>query len=117
MKVPCKLLSPPSGDQLASHSGVEKVLDGPRAERFYTWSRRWMEAEKDRSSKRSDQIAAVQAHLDRMRRLEEGGIIRDLAKRANTTFGNVSLPPGEFRTSLEFYRLEAESWLAKAKSE
>ena len=27
----------------------------------------------------------------------------------------LELPPGEFKTHVEFYCLEAESWLAKAK--
>src|SRR5262245_36236919 len=40
-------------------------------EKLYTWSRRWMEAEQALREEKATERAAVQAHLDRMKQLEE----------------------------------------------
>jgi len=70
----------------------------------YEWSKRWLEAELDLSVNKTDQVAAYAAHLDRMKLMEEK------AKKvvAATRVESVGWAP-------QFYRLEAETWLAKAK--
>jgi hypothetical protein len=80
---------------------------GLGAEDFYRWSRRWMEAERDLADKPEARVAAAQAHLDRMTKWE------DMVKRAQAQGG--FLAPYE-ATAAEFYRLEAEHWLAQAKA-
>jgi RNA polymerase sigma factor (sigma-70 family) len=75
-------------------------------DRVTTWSRRWMEAEHDVSSRRSDQIAARQAHWQRLKKWEE-----EFAPHIDKEVGSRA-----FRT-LKYYRLEAEYALAKAKAE
>ena len=74
-------------------------------DRATTWSRRWLEAELDISSKRSDQIAAREAHWQWLKKLEE-----DFAPHVDKEVGS-----REFNT-LKFYRLEAEYGLARAKA-
>jgi RNA polymerase sigma factor (sigma-70 family) len=74
-------------------------------DRATTWSRRWMEAELDVSSNRSDQIAAREAHWQRLRKLEE-----DFAPHMDKEVGSRAF------NALKFYRLEAEYGLAKAKA-
>src|SRR5438477_554864 len=72
-----------------------------------------------RSPKKADRVAAVRAHRDRMRALESGSIVKDLMKQKGVIRGqevrDYTLPEGDFRTFVEFYRHEAESWLAKAQ--
>jgi hypothetical protein len=74
-------------------------------DRATTWSRRWMEAELDVSGKRSDQIAAREAHWQRLKKLEEG-----FAPHVDKEVGSRAF------NALKFYRLEAEYGLAKAKA-
>jgi RNA polymerase sigma factor (sigma-70 family) len=75
-------------------------------DRITIWSRRWMEAELDVSSRRSDQIAAREAHWQRLKKWEE-----EFAPHVDKEVGSRA-----FRT-LKYYRLEAEYALAKAKAE
>jgi hypothetical protein len=75
-------------------------------DRVTTWSRRWMEAELDVSSRRSDQIAAREAHWQRLKKWEE-----EFAPHIDKEVGSRA-----FRT-LKYYRLEAEYSLAKAKAQ
>lgn len=77
-------------------------------EDLYRWSRRWLEAQLDTSDKKTDQVAAYSAHVERMKWLEKfiKGLFEVGAKDA-------------FRadvTATEFYRLEAENWLAQVKA-
>jgi hypothetical protein len=74
-------------------------------DRATTWSRRWMEAELDVSGKRSDQIAAREAHWQRLKKLEE-----DFAPHVDGAVGIHAF------NTLKFYRLEAEYGLARAKA-
>jgi hypothetical protein len=75
------------------------------AERVNRWSRRWLDAEKDYANKKDDQVAAVQAHLDRMKKLETQA--RLMHKAGMITAVDVA--------ACEFYRLEAEKMLDEAK--
>ncbi len=74
-------------------------------EKLYWWSRRWREAQHDLSDKKEDRIAAAQAHLERMRKLE--GWVKESRKKGFLTLVEVA--------AQEFYRLEAEQWLAREK--
>jgi hypothetical protein len=51
-------------------------LDRSRAELFYLWSRRWLEAQRDAGSgAQASEIAAIEGHLNRMRDLDKLRII------------------------------------------
>jgi hypothetical protein len=77
----------------------------PAVEFPYRWSRRWLEAEREMSDGKADQVAACKSHLERMREMER--IERELRRsRLN--------PVNEF-TAAEFYRVEAEIWLTQAQ--
>jgi hypothetical protein len=76
----------------------------PGGGEFYTWSRRWLEAELALSSKRADRISAYQAHLDRMTRGAD-----EVKKRAKAVGDEKST------WEIEYLRIEAELWLDKAK--
>jgi hypothetical protein len=73
---------------------------------LYRWSRRWLKAERRLSEKAAEQVAAMRAHYDRMRALEQ--IVRRLRDA------------GQFRvdevTAATYYRAEAEIWLREAKN-
>jgi hypothetical protein len=73
----------------------------------YQWSRRWMEAEGEASGTKDGRVAAVEAHLERMKKWEKG-------VEADRRVGGV-FSPGDLAAA-EFYRLEAEAWLAKEKA-
>ncbi len=77
----------------------------PFVELSYRWSRRWLEAELELSNRKDDQVAAYHAHFTRMRELERvtKGRYRN---RVN---------PVEEATAAEFYALEAEIWLTRAR--
>jgi hypothetical protein len=110
-KVPAALLK-------ARLEAAENVYKGARlllqidpksidAERMYCWSHRWLDAQRALGSKKVDSVAACEAHLARMKDLQEltkkmvqGGVVRPLD--VNTT---------------KFYVAEAEVWLAEAKAE
>ena len=73
----------------------------------YYWSRLVLESQNDLSDKRSDRIAALEAHRERMRRLEALVLkVRKLGFSYSTDVG-----------ATEYYRLEVESWLEKARAE
>ncbi len=71
-------------------------------EHLHRWSLRWMEAEQEASDKKADKIAAAESHLKRMTEHEK-------AWKGNSNLSGVE------RAALEFYRLEAEKLLKKAK--
>jgi hypothetical protein len=75
------------------------------AELLYRWSRRWLEAQQELATKKGDKVAAVEAHLTRMRWLEE--LLRRMHKSGVAATFDVA--------GAEFYRLEAERWVAQAK--
>ena len=74
-------------------------------EKFYLWSRRWMNAQREIAEKKEDRIAAVEAHLGRMKELE--GIMKELYETEQIAVDKV--------WKGEFYRLEAERSLLEAK--
>src|ERR1700682_126380 len=85
-----------------------EIPKGDSVESLYLWSVRWLNAERDMSKNPADRAAAVEAHLERMKKvaeitkkLVEDGVSKDL------TSLHVA--------AAEFYRVEAEIWLVKAK--
>ncbi len=81
------------------------LLPQANPEDAYTWSVRWLQSERDRSPKRADQIAALEAHLERMQNLEKAlePLSRDLLPRSAAL-------------GAEWYLREAELWLAQAQA-
>lgn len=80
------------------------ILDTEKPEEAYTWSVRWLKAQRDLSPKPEAHIAALEAHLKRMTEL----------KKAVETLSR-DLMPAIRVDEAEWYRLEAQLWLAKAK--
>ena len=76
-------------------------------EKLYRWSRRWLKAQHELATKKEDRVAAAEAHLTRMRSLEK--TLRQMLKSREVPAFEVA--------GAEFYRLEAERWVAKAKGE
>jgi hypothetical protein len=74
-------------------------------EGLYQWSRRWLEADRDLADTKEGRAAALQAHLDRMKKLEDQ--VRQWHKGKFT--GPLEV------TAAELFRLEAEHWLARDK--
>jgi hypothetical protein len=75
-------------------------------ENLCLWSRRWMDAQRDISDEKSNQLEAIDAHLNRVRDLEK--IARQWVQvNAITTFEC---------SAVEFHRLEAEHWLAQTRA-
>jgi hypothetical protein len=81
------------------------VLVG-KPEDVYTWSVRWLTAQRDLSSKPEERITALEAHLKRMTELQNR--IKSLNK-------DLLQPRAE--AEAEWYRLEAQLWLAKEKKQ
>jgi hypothetical protein len=75
----------------------------------YLWSKRWLRAENELSSRPDDQVAAYQAHLERMRELE--GIVTRM-QRARPGLARID----ELSTT-RYYRIEAEIWFQKSRQE
>ena len=71
----------------------------------YVWSHFVLQTQFDLSDKKPDQIAALEGHLDRMRKLEE------LLKKVRRLGFGQAIEVG----AVEYYRIEAEYWLAHAK--
>ncbi len=80
-----------------------------RVESFavYAWSRLLLDAKRDVSGRQADQIAAYEEHLDRMKKLET------LIKKVRRLGFGRSSDVG----ASEYFRIEAEYWLAEAKSQ
>jgi hypothetical protein len=77
------------------------------AEKIYSWSRRWMEAQRDLSPDRKKRVAAAEGHLARMQKLEK--LLNDFVKLG----GEESYRYEAFMAN--YFRLEAEKWLAQAR--
>ena len=73
----------------------------------YVWSRLVLDSGRDIAAKPAEQIAALEDHLERMRKLES------LIKKVRRLGFGRSYDVG----ASEYYRLEAELWLARAKSQ
>jgi hypothetical protein len=78
---------------------------GDVLEKLYRWSCRLLDAERDAAEDKKERQAAVENHYKRMRALEI---------RAKDWF-RLGLIPAIQVPQAEYYRLEAEAWLAKAK--
>ncbi|HEV3163699.1 MAG TPA: sigma-70 family RNA polymerase sigma factor, partial [Isosphaeraceae bacterium] len=75
-------------------------------DRVTAMSRLWLDAQREANPKPAEQIAAFQAHLDRMRQIEKKERAELEVGRGTTT--DVS--------EAEYYRREAELWLAQANA-
>ncbi len=80
-----------------------------RVESFdvYVWSRLLLDAKRGVSGRQADQIAAFEEHLDRMQKLE--ALIKKVRRLGFGRSSDVG--------ASEYYRIEAECWLAEAKSQ
>lgn len=74
------------------------------SEKVYRWSRRLLEASREAATDKADHVAACQAHLGRIKKLEA-----KIRKIRNLGFGN-SLDVVE----VEYFRKEGDLWLAEA---
>jgi multidrug efflux pump subunit AcrA (membrane-fusion protein) len=81
-------------------------LAGADAEQFYLWSRRWLEAQRDASGTKEERLAALEAHLQRMTDVQK--VAAQLAKAGQA--------PTWQGAAADFYRTEAELWLAQEKA-
>ena len=73
----------------------------------YYWSRLVLDSEQDLSDARADRVAALRAHLDRMKKLEI------LVKKVRRLGFGFSIDVG----ATEYYRVEAERWIEKANAD
>jgi hypothetical protein len=83
-----------------------RVMLAGRPEDIHTWSLCWLEAQQDQSSRHEDQVAALEAHFKRMTELRK--LVRELEEKEILT--------RKAEDEAEWYRLEAQAWLAKAKA-
>src|SRR5262249_38403673 len=74
-----------------------------KPEDVYNWSVRWLQAQRDLSSKHEDQVAALEAHLKRMTELQKQ--VEDM---------KLLMSPIQ-EDGAEWYRLEAKLWLKQTK--
>ena len=72
-------------------------------ETLHTWSRRILDAQTEAAPR--ERVAALEAHLARM---------RDLEKMAGERYKTGNASPADV-TATEYYRIEAETWLAQAR--
>jgi hypothetical protein len=75
-------------------------------ESLHAWSCRILETAQELRPDKADRLAALQAHVDRMREVERFAVT--LAKTGQGTQDQA--------TAAEYFRLEAELWLTKAKN-
>jgi hypothetical protein len=74
-----------------------------KPEDVYLWSARWLNVQRDLASKKEEQIAALVDHLRRMQELKQR--VENLAKAGMVLPTEVN--------AVEYYRVEAELWLAQ----
>ena len=72
----------------------------------YVWSRLVLDAQRDAGDQPADRIATLEAHLNRMQKLEM------LVKKVRRLGFGFSIDVG----ATEYYRLEAAYWVDRAKS-
>jgi hypothetical protein len=72
----------------------------------YSWSVRWLNAQRDMGSEKADQIAALEDHLKRMKALQQ--LVSGLSKTP------VVSPLDSL--AAEYYRAESEFWLAQERA-
>jgi hypothetical protein len=86
---------------------VNSPADSPgNVEYYHDWSVRWLQAERDLSRTKADQVTALEGHLKRMKSWKDRL--------------DFSVKEGEAATyeasAAEFFHLEAEDWLAAARA-
>jgi hypothetical protein len=79
---------------------------GARPEDVYSWSARWLNAQRDLSSKKEDHVSALGEHLQRMQQVV--GIARAFFKAGQGSPLGVA--------AAVYYLREAEFWLAQAQA-
>jgi hypothetical protein len=72
----------------------------------YYWSRLLLDARRAASAKAADRVAACEEHLDHMRKLE--ALVKKIRRLGFGRSSDVG--------ASEYWRIEAECWLAEAKS-
>jgi multidrug resistance efflux pump len=77
-----------------------------RPEDVATWSVRWLNAQREMSDKKEDYMAALEAHLKRMKELQQR--VAEMTKNGLASSLDIS--------AVEFHRTEAELWLAREKA-
>ncbi len=90
----------------ATPTGKGNPSTGPDYDQIYAWSLRWMQAAQDVSDKREDRISAVQAHVDRMRKLED--VVRAQREKQSASDADVA--------ATQYFRLQAEADLMKLQA-
>jgi hypothetical protein len=91
----------------AARQAYEAVSKQGDEEKTYVWSRRWMEAERDIAKNKAERVAALQAHFERMKKLEVLVLLMETRNAA---------PRPERLAPAQFYRAEADIWLAAEKA-
>jgi hypothetical protein len=114
------LATPPPPGVASPEEGVRRILNETTAEQLCVRSRRWMELERDQGRTEADRLAALRAHLDRLRDLEAGGLLRDWMKMFGIATRSADLSRAMFRTGafvarVQSHRQEAESRLARER--
>jgi hypothetical protein len=86
---------------------AQEYLEGKATvEQVHQWSQRWLNAQRELSSKKSDQLAAFQDHVSRMEQLEQA---------AKTRFDSRRGPLSDL-SAAEYHRIDAQLALSRAKS-
>jgi len=86
---------------------AQEFLEGKATvEQVHQWSVRWLNAQRDVSSKKPDQITALEGHIARMQQLE-----KDAKEKYEGRRGPVS-----DMFAAEYHRVDAELTLSKTKS-
>jgi hypothetical protein len=84
----------------------EQQLRSPvEYDKLYSWSIRILDAQKELDPREEKQLAAFMNHLERMTDVEQK-VSRDVQKRRLNPSANVEV---------EYFKLEAEYWVEKAK--
>lgn len=84
----------------------KQLQPGGKPEDVYTWSVRWLNAQRDLSSKTADHLSALSEHLKRMQELAQ----------VTAAFTKAGQGSPLSSPAAEFYLREAESWLSQAKT-
>ena len=84
----------------------KQLQPGVKPEDVYTWSVRWLNAQRDLSSKQEDHLSALNAHLQRMQ--EQAKVAKALWQ------AGVGSPLDS--VAADYYLTEAEFWLAQARA-
>lgn len=86
---------------------AHEYLEGKaNVEQVHQWSRRWMDAEREVSNKKTDQMESLKAHVNRMQQLEKAAQDRLQSRKGLTS--DVS--------AAEYHRLEAEMALSRTRT-